>query len=60
MYVALSLMMDFKSSGRSVTIQSNLRGKMAVSLEMTDLLYSLRYLVKCKPMLTRTLLVDTW
>ena len=38
MNVALSLTMDLRSSARSVTIQSSLRGKIAVSREMTDLL----------------------
>lgn len=33
MNVELSLMMDLKSSARSVIIQSNLRGRMAVSFE---------------------------
>lgn len=60
MYVALSLMMVFNSSGRSVTIQSNLRGKMAVSLEMTDLLYALREGMNWAGNMRRTLFVDTW
>lgn len=38
MNVALSVIIALRSSGRSVTIQSSLRGKMAVSREMTDLL----------------------
>jgi hypothetical protein len=38
MKVALSTMMVFKSSARSVTIQSSFRGNIAVSLDTRDLL----------------------
>ena len=37
MNVALSAMMDFRSSERSVTIQSSLRGRIAVSRDIMDL-----------------------
>lgn len=39
MKVALSDMIDLRSSALSVTIQSSLRGRIAVSLDMTDLLW---------------------
>lgn len=40
MYVPLSLIIDLTSSSLSVNSQSSLRGRMAVSLEMTNLLYA--------------------
>ena len=49
MYVPLSDMIPLTSSSRSVKSQSSLRGSIAVSLEITSLLYDI--LISCVAML---------